>query len=292
MPRGIGTRLRSARERAGLSVVEAAEKLHVDAGLLQALESERFDELGAPVYVRGHIRHYANLVQESPVELEELYRSSRHAANQPDLSRIPRVERERFSSTLLIPGVSIVAAVALIGTGWWVAGALSRTARMRRLAVAAASRPVSPPAAEGPRPASAAPAVPSVRAAAAAPGGREAGLALHFSQDSWTEVYDARGQRLFYDIGRAGSTRTVSGVPPLRLVLGNAPAVSVEFDGRPVAMPDAPHDRTADFRIGPSGRIALIRRSAAASRAENNGERPRRARRSALPTATQRAPNR
>ena len=55
----IGARLRSAREARGLTTLQAAEKLHVDARILEALEAEDFAALGAAVYVRGHLRRYA-----------------------------------------------------------------------------------------------------------------------------------------------------------------------------------------------------------------------------------------
>ena len=64
-PRSIGERLRAGRERAGLSVAAAAEKLHLDNKVIEALEADRFAELGASVYVRGHLRRYADFVGEA-----------------------------------------------------------------------------------------------------------------------------------------------------------------------------------------------------------------------------------
>src|SRR6516165_3407766 len=87
--RGIGARLRSAREKRGLTVLQAAEKLHVDARVLEALESQDFAALGAAVYARGHLRRYAELLGESPPELQRLYDDSTHT-EQPDLTRIAR----------------------------------------------------------------------------------------------------------------------------------------------------------------------------------------------------------
>jgi hypothetical protein len=118
----LGARLQSGRERAGLTVIQAAERLHVDPHVIEALEGERFEELGASVYVRGHLRHYAELVGEPVGELQELYAASAHAARQPDLTRVPKREDPAAASrVLLIPAVLVVAAVAVIGTAWWVA---------------------------------------------------------------------------------------------------------------------------------------------------------------------------
>jgi cytoskeletal protein RodZ len=47
-----------------LSVAAAAEKLHLDIKVIEALEADRFAELGASVYVRGHLRRYADFVGE------------------------------------------------------------------------------------------------------------------------------------------------------------------------------------------------------------------------------------
>jgi len=76
---GIGSRLRAAREKKSLTILQAAEKMHVDARILESLEAEDFVALGAPVYARGHLRHYAELVGESPTELQQLYADSTRA---------------------------------------------------------------------------------------------------------------------------------------------------------------------------------------------------------------------
>ncbi len=71
--------------------LQAAEKLHVDAKILESLEAEDFAALGAPVYAVATCVHYAELVGEPPAELQELYSHSNRAAQaQPDLTRISR----------------------------------------------------------------------------------------------------------------------------------------------------------------------------------------------------------
>ena len=44
---------------------------------------------------------------------------------------------------------------------------------------------------------------------------RETRLKLDLTNDSWVEVYDSRGERLFYDVASAGSVQSVSGRGPL-----------------------------------------------------------------------------
>lgn len=80
-------------------------------------------------------------------------------------------------------------------------------------------------------------------------------LSLTFSDQSWVEVYDARGTRRLYDVGEAGQTRTVQVEPPAQLVLGNAPAVSVEANGRAVAVPARVANQVARFTLRADGTI-------------------------------------
>src|SRR4249920_3979312 len=88
-PRSIGERLRAGRQRAGLSVAAAAEKLHLDPKVIESLEADRFAELGASVYVRGHLRRYADFVGEAGTELVGLYaaRDARAHPPPPDLTQ-------------------------------------------------------------------------------------------------------------------------------------------------------------------------------------------------------------
>jgi cytoskeleton protein RodZ len=99
-------------------------------------------------------------------------------------------------------------------------------------------------------------------------------VTLKFAADSWAEVYDADGQRLFYDIGSANSSHAVTGTPPLRVVLGNAPGVTVNINGRAAKVPaSAVQNDSAQFTINRSGRIVRARPEEAASAASKpNGE--------------------
>ena len=118
---GIGARLKAGRERADLSLVQAAELLHVDPNVIQALESEDFSALGAAVYARGHIRHYAELVKESAPELLALYAASVHAAAPPDLTRMPHAKQvSSWRGALVTTGIAVVIGVGLIGSIRWI----------------------------------------------------------------------------------------------------------------------------------------------------------------------------
>jgi cytoskeleton protein RodZ len=291
---GIGTRLKAAREKKGLTILQAAEKMHVDPRILESLEIENFAALGAAVYVKGHMRHYAELVGEQAAELQELYAASTRAAPaQPDLTRISRVQPDTDVTKLVGPAVIALVAVAAIGTLWWLVSTPSEKPLPRRLQESAqsaegtanvrepepeASAPASvgsqAPATQasrrnqpgvGSQPATATPAVAKAVPASTAAGAsstappatrtKEGQLTLKFSSDSWAEVYDAAGQRLFYDVGAASSAHTVKGSTPMRVVLGNASGVALEYNGRPAPIPSAVMpDGSVRFVINAHGR--------------------------------------
>lgn len=258
--RGIGARLRDAREKKALTVLQAAEKLHVDARLLEALEAQDFAALGAEVYVRGHLRRYGEFLGESPSRLLELHAGGPPAAA-PDLTRIPRSEPASDTSRLMLPALLVVVGFGVAGLLWWVLS--MQTEKAHPLSVAPPSQIASPgtAAAAGAAPDS----VPPVQAAAtggraAAPAGNgptagRAQLALNFSAPSWVEISDADERRLLHGLIESGSARTLTGASPLRVILGNAPAVALQVNGRPVALAGLVHrDGSAHLLIDAAGR--------------------------------------
>jgi cytoskeletal protein RodZ len=116
---GIGVRLRAARERVGLTLVQAAEKLHVDAKSLVALEAEDFDIFGAPVFARGHIRRYSELVGEKTEELVVLYNETTRAAL-PVLTRLPSADPLADLRKFAVPALFALIGLLLLGVVWWV----------------------------------------------------------------------------------------------------------------------------------------------------------------------------
>jgi cytoskeleton protein RodZ len=62
-------------------------------------------------------------------------------------------------------------------------------------------------------------------------------LEVAFEQDSWAEITDARGERLFYGLGAAGRRAALRGEPPFAVVLGNAAGVRISVEGAAYEIP-------------------------------------------------------
>ena len=56
-------------------------------------------------------------------------------------------------------------------------------------------------------------------------------VVLNLSGDSWIEIYDREGNRLFLDLARSGKNYIINGDSPFDILLGAANEVSVEFNG-------------------------------------------------------------
>jgi cytoskeleton protein RodZ len=73
VPRGPGEVFKQARERAGISLDDVSEFLHLPRAVIAALESDHQDRMPEPTYVKGYIRSYARYLELDPEPLIEGY---------------------------------------------------------------------------------------------------------------------------------------------------------------------------------------------------------------------------
>lgn len=102
---GLGERLRSARKARALTLEQAAFTLRLEVPVLRALEDERYEALGAAVFVRGHLKAYAKLLGLSEEAVLAAYRSADPNADAP-----PKVTRELEKPLTTTPGPLAIAA--------------------------------------------------------------------------------------------------------------------------------------------------------------------------------------
>jgi cytoskeleton protein RodZ len=119
----VGPRLKAERERRGLSAQKAADELHLDGWVIDALEAEDYERIGPPVYAKGHLKRYAALLGLPPDEIVAGYESSAQApkptAAQPANVRL-RTD-EPAVSNLPWPQIagSIGVLLLILGVLWW-----------------------------------------------------------------------------------------------------------------------------------------------------------------------------
>jgi cytoskeleton protein RodZ len=238
-PDTAGARLASARERLGLSVDQVADHLKLDPDTVVALEQGDHRAIGATVFVRGFLRRYAALVGESPAEIEALYARRPDAEARPDLSKtgMQRIEPAAFRPRLGVwPALIAALALAMAGAAWWAMYSKPHLPATASSALPAPSASALTPAAPGTASSDAGANAGPTDVKPEAVAGRRT-LQLSFTGECWAEIYDARGMRLFFGFGHAGTAQELSGVPPFRLVLGHGEAVALSIEGTPVGLP-------------------------------------------------------
>jgi cytoskeletal protein RodZ len=73
----LGSYLKEQRERRGMSVVELSRVTRIPRASLEAIETDRFDELPGEVFARGFLKAYAQAVSLVPADVLARYTSSR-----------------------------------------------------------------------------------------------------------------------------------------------------------------------------------------------------------------------
>jgi len=245
---GAGQLLAQLRSDRKLSVADVAQRLKYGARQIEALEAEEFDKLPGGTFVRGMVRSYAKLLDADPQallrRLEQRYVPSEVSV---DLRAkgVPFPQGgKRGTRAYLILSILIVVAVAGVLYEWraggvpWAKYAQNTLPQKQAKAHDAAASAATHPRAEAPeKPAmpvttSEQPSAPPVGAPAGP--GAKGRVQLEFSSDSWVEIRTKDGQTLMSQLNPAGTRRVVVGPPPLYLVIGNAAAVRLTYNDKPV----------------------------------------------------------
>lgn len=112
---GVGEQLRQAREVRQLSLEQASEMLRIEPRFLEALENERFDEIGAAVFVKGYLRNYADLLGIDPRPLLAERAESLGAVPPPQARRSVGLVKEKPIGAIAL---GVIGAALLLGILW------------------------------------------------------------------------------------------------------------------------------------------------------------------------------
>lgn len=117
---GPGKTLRQARVDLKLSIEEVALQLHLAPRQIDALESDDYENLPQPTYVRGYLRNYAHLLGLALEPLMDAYnRSQPNRAVAP--APIPTATNETSSGDGHIKLISFIVGAVVLGfaIAWW-----------------------------------------------------------------------------------------------------------------------------------------------------------------------------
>ena len=265
-----GERLAAARREQQISVLEVAKELHLDEPKVRALERNDFDVLGAPVFAKGHLRKYAQLVGVNDDDVFADYYQLTRAEKLPPIVIGRKKARHELSPG---PWIAVIIVVLAAAAAYWWMGARDSTPAPTPVEEPEPASPLETATAAVEDDAALLATTPSDEATgepAGEPASDAAGsiellpepapeealadgeirLALAFNGDCWTEISDGNGRRLYFGMGRDGRSTELTGPAPFTVLLGNADNVELRVNGSPYSIPASSRDnRTARLTI-------------------------------------------
>jgi len=118
---GPGERLQAARIQQGLSLDDVASRMHLSARILEAIEENNFEEITAPIFVKGYLRHYARIVALDEDEMIQQY-SEYYSEEDPPISSTSNMVPELSAADARIKWTTylvVLVLAALLAAWWW-----------------------------------------------------------------------------------------------------------------------------------------------------------------------------
>jgi cytoskeleton protein RodZ len=229
----VGERLRQAREQAGLSLSDVAARTKIQRWILEDIERDDLSRVPGGVFVRGYLTSFARVVGIDANPLWADYRAATQTVEQAvvvERRAVPIVSRW---TVIRVVGIVLVAAVM------WM------NAPRRTPDTVAATPPASPTAApKVPTPApevvpvaattgsTAQPVTPVGDSHLAEPNAVPLVVQVHANGECWIDA-SADGEQKAYRLLTAGEELRLEGAKEIRMLVGDAAAVSYSINGKP-----------------------------------------------------------
>jgi cytoskeletal protein RodZ len=226
----FGANLREARESAGFSLEEIAQRTRIRLAVIQDLESEKFDSSGGLAYARGHIRTIAKIVHADLDHLMAAFDEITEVDTTPmiellDANNATSVRSRQ--STKLQPRQIMIAASVIAGIAIIIPSSIAISHKVSqkntsapKVVAKSEKKIVAPTVAPVQQPS----------ASAAMPAHTVSIVASHGI--TWLSVTDASGAQLFSGKLSNGASQSFDPTNGLSMRIGNAGAVSVSVDGK------------------------------------------------------------
>ena len=263
-----GELLARTRQEKDLNTEEIAKELRINVSIIEMMEGNEFQSIGAPVFVKGYLRQYANILGLSADSILEEYNQLN-----PDKNSLPIVNKavEKISKYVLTPklilvGVSFFLILLII---FMIVSSLSQIETLPNQEAKIQDIPVydSPsvmdetnatemqePLVDELKPTddqnstSVMDETNAIEMQEPLLDESEAlyiestvlNLTIEYSGLCWTEIYDVNGQLLFYALGNFDKAVVVNGIGPLDVLFGAVSEVlSLRVDNQSYPLPES-----------------------------------------------------
>ena len=233
----IGQTLASAREKAGLTVEQVAAATRIRRTLVMDIERDDFASSGGDFYARGHVRTIAQKVGLDPAPLLAEFDAARPEAAPPratDVFESETAARPERRGPNWSAAMAVAVAVVLVYGVVQVVTRDSPTPTEGISGPGSDATTTSAPATSSPSP------TPTGDGSAVAQAPRTKVTVVVRARDtSWVQATTASGEELFQGL-LEDETRTFTDRQRIKLVIGNAGAVTLTVNGTPIGSPGRP----------------------------------------------------
>jgi len=118
---GPGDRLKAERIELGLSIEDVATRMHLSIGILEAIEENNFDDVTAPIFVKGYLRSYARIVSLNEDEIIQQYLDY-YSDEDPPINSTSNLAPEISTDDARVKWITylvIIGLLALLAVWWW-----------------------------------------------------------------------------------------------------------------------------------------------------------------------------
>ena len=213
-----GERLANKRSEKELTINQVAREIKIEPRVIEMIENNDFESIGAPVFVKGYLRQYSELVGLDPDLIIEKYSAINSIEDSPP---IVNDSVDQISKYVLTPKIILIAIFVILisfgvlatvfgifGNNETVVIKMETEAESQESLLISTSNEFF--TAEN-----------------------LMNLTISFSDLCWTEIFDANGERLFFGLGDQDREVNIDGVPPFDVMLGAADnLLEIKLEGR------------------------------------------------------------
>jgi cytoskeleton protein RodZ len=243
----VGERLQVARQAQSLSLTQISAALRIEPKFLTALEEDRLEDLPAPVFAKGFLKQYGSVLGLDERDLLAQYYRQADVRDVLVAHSMPIRLRDDSQIRYWLAGAVVLSFIVGGLAAWWINRPVVEPVVVEPAPdlAAPAQVPVIPPAPNEPALESELPGSPAVTELPSEPtipaempaDAAVVQVGLGFSEDSWTEVSDNQGERLFYGLGSAGASSSFEATLPISIFFGNAGGVELTVNGERYPIP-------------------------------------------------------
>ena len=245
-----GERLASKRSEKELSVNQVAREIKIEPHVIEMIENNDFESIGAPVFVKGYLRQYSELVGLDPDLIIEKYSAINSIEDSPP---IVNDSVDQISKYVLTPKIILIAifviliSFGVLATVFGIFG--NNEAVVIKMETETESLESLLPPVTAPQTESSETQIDETFEMETETESLESlsisasneffieenlmNLTIIYSGLCWTEIFDANGERLFFGLGDQDREVNIDGVPPFDVMLGAADnLLEIKLEGR------------------------------------------------------------